>query len=146
MKLKRAKSLQELENKVQNNEHVLVTAPDRFYQDAIIILLVDWSADLVSQALNAVQGSKKRLAIHVFDFNDNNFNWLLDVANQADIIALNLGTINHIDLIKGNLISKSKTFYFGRLDINKLFSNHTNDPIGQLLVRLGNTISQMEEK
>ncbi len=136
--------MQELENKI--DEHVIVTVPDRYYQDSIVILLVDWSADLVNQAINSIQGSKQRLAIHIFDFNDNNYNWLIDVANQADIISIDLNRINHIDLIKGYLISKPSTFYFGRLDINKLFSNYTNDPIGQLLIRLGNRISQMEEK
>lgn len=136
--------MQELENKI--DEHVIVTVPDRYYQDAIVILLIDWSADLVNQAINAIQGSEQRLAIHIFDFNDNNYNWLIDVANQADIIGIDLNRINHIDLVKGYLISKPNAFYFGRLDINKLFSNYTNDPIGQLLVRLGNKISQMEEK
>lgn len=136
--------MQELENKI--DEHVIVTVPDRYYQDAIVILLVDWSADLVNQAINAIQGSQQRLAIHIFNFNDNNYNWLIDVSNQADIVGIDLNRINHIDLIKGHLISKPNTFYFGRLDINKLFSNYTNDPIGQLLIRLGNRISQMEEK
>ena len=136
--------MQELENKTV--DHVVVTAPDRFYQDAIIILLVDWPADLVYQAVNAVQGSTARLAIHIFDFNDNNYSWLLDVAKQADIVGIDLTNINHIDLIKGCLISKPNAFYIGRPDINLIFSNHTHDPIGQLLVRLGNKISQMEEK
>ncbi len=138
--------MQELKNKTTNNDHVIVTAPDRFYQDALVILLIDWSADLVNQAINALHGSHVRLAIHIFDFNDHNYNWLLDVANQADIISIDLNNINHIDIIKGTLISKSKTFYFGRIDINKLFSNFTQDPIGELLVKLGNRISQMEEK
>lgn len=138
--------MQELEINDLNNEHVIVTVPDRFYQDAIVILLIDWSADLVNQAINALQGSNYRLAIHIFDYNDNNYNWLIDVANQADIVAINLNNINHIDLVKGFLISKTKTFYFGRMDINKLFSNFTQDPIGELLIKLGNRISQMEEK
>lgn len=138
--------MQESENKNQISEHVIVTAPDRFYQDAIVILLIDWAPDLVHQAINALQGCKQRLAIHIFDYNDNNYSWLLDVANQADIVAIDLNNINHIDLIKGFLIAKSKTFHFGRLDIKTLFSNYTNDPIGNLLVRLGNTLSQMEEK
>ena len=138
--------MQELENKIHNNDHVIVTAPDRFYQDAIVILLIDWSADLVNQAINALQGCKYRLAIHIVNYNDNNYSWMLDVANQADIVSIDLNNINHIDLIKGFLISKSKTFYFGRIDINKLFSNFTQDPIGELLIKLGNRISQMEEK
>jgi len=138
--------LQELNNKITNNDHVIVTAPDRFFQDAIVILLIDWPADLVNQAINAVQGSKHRLAIHIFEFNDNNYNWLLDVANQSDIISISCNSINHVDLMKGYLISKSKSFYFGRVDLQTLFHNHTNDPIGTLLVKIGDRISQMEEK
>lgn len=138
--------MQESESKNQINEHVIVTAPDRFYQDSIVILLVDWSADLVNQAINALQGCNYRLAIHIVSYNDNNYSWMLDVSNQADIVAIDLNNINHIDLIKGFLISKSKTFHFGRSDIRSLFSNYTNDPIGNLLVRLGNILSQMEEK
>jgi len=136
--------LPELENKI--DDHVIVTAPDRYFNDAIVILLVDWSADFVQQAINAIQNSNKKLAIHVFDYNDNNYTWLIDVANQANIIGIDLNQIDHIDLIKGYLISKTNSFYFGRMDMNKLFSNHTNDPIGHLLMKLENIISQMEEK
>lgn len=138
--------MQELEIKIQSDEHVIVTAPDRFYQDAITILLVDWSADLINQAINAIHGSKHRLAIHIFDFNDNNYNWLVDVANQADIVSINCTTINHIDLMKGHLLSRSNVFYFGRQDIKQIFYNFSNDPVGTLLIKIGNKISQMEEK
>ena len=138
--------MQELEKKIVNNEHVVVTEPDRFFQNAITILLVDWSADLIDQALNALQASNVRLAFHIFTETDSNYNWLLDVANQADVIAINLNNINHIDLIKGYLLPKSKSFYFGRLGFNKIFSNYTNDPIGHLLIKVGELISQMEEK
>jgi hypothetical protein len=136
--------LQEL--KTPDDDHVIVTAPDRFFQDAIVILLVDWPADLIDQAISSIKGSNVRLAIHVFDFNDHDFNWLIDVANQADVISLNLNNINHIDIFKGYLIPKSNAFYFGRLGINKFFTNFTNDPIGTLLVKIGNKISQMEAK
>lgn len=137
--------MQELETKeLNNNEHVIVTPPDRFYQDAVVILLVDWPADLIDQAFSALKASKNRLAIHIFDYNDHNYTWLLDVANQADIVAININNINHIDLLKGQLISKNKSFYFGRLDMNKIFTNYTDDPIGKLLVAVGENISQME--
>lgn len=144
--MRRAKSLQELNNKTTNNEHVVVTPPDRFFQDSITVLLVDWPADLVDQALSAIRGSNVRVAIHIFDYNDSNYLWAIDVANQSDIVAINANSINHIDIIKGYLISKSNSFYFGRLGMNKLFSNFTEDPIGQLLIKIGTIISQMEEK
>lgn len=127
------------------SDHVVVTPPDRFYQEAITILLVDWPADLVDQALSALRGSNKRLAIHVFDYNDNNYKWMLDVANQADVIGVNINNINHIDLLKGQLILKSKTFFFGRMDFNSIFTNATNDPIGKLLVSVGEKLSHTEE-
>lgn len=136
--------MQELENKI--DEHVIVTAPDRYFQDAIVVLLIDWPPDLVNQALAAIEKSQKKLAIHIFDYNDHSYNWAIDVANQAHIVAMDITNINHIDLIKGYLISKPNSFYFGRMDINKLFSNYTNDPIGHLVIKLGNIISQMEEK
>ena len=121
----------------ETNDHVVVTQPDRFYDDAITILLVDWPADLVDQALAALRGSKQRLAIHIFDYNDNNYRWLLDVSYQADIIAVNINNINHIDLFKGQLILKTNSFFFGRLDLSSIFTNSTNDPIGKLLVAVG---------
>lgn len=137
--------MQELKaDKINNHDHVIVTPPDRFHQESLIILLVDWPADLVDQAFAALRNSNVRLAIHVFDFNDHNYSWLLDVANQANIVAININNINHIDLLKGQLISKNKSFYFGRLDMNKIFTNYTDDPIGKLLVLVGEHISQME--
>lgn len=127
-------------------DHVVVTEPDRFFQDAIVVLLVDWPPDLVDQAFSALKGSNVRIAFHVFDFNDSNFGWLIDVANQADVIAINVSNINQTDIIKGYIITRSKSFYFGRLGLTKIFSNYTDDPIGQLLVKVGDKISQMEEK
>lgn len=138
--------MQELNPKIDENEHVVVTAPDRYFQEAITILLVDWPADLVDQALHALQGFKKRIAIHIFDYNDSHFNWLIDVANQADVIAINLNTINQIDIIKGYIIAKPNAFYFGRLGFNKIFSNHTDDPVGQLMAKIGIKMSQTEDK
>lgn len=130
----------------ETNDHVVVTQPDRFYDDAITILLVDWPADLVDQALAALRGSKQRLAIHIFDYNDNNYRWLLDVSYQADIIAVNINNINHIDLFKGQLILKTNSFFFGRLDLSSIFTNSTNDPIGKLLVAVGEKLSRTEVK
>lgn len=138
--------MQELDNLIINNEHVIVTAPDRFFTEAIVVLLIDWPPDLVDQALKSLQGSKKRIAIHLFNYNDSDYNWVLDVANQADVISINLNTINHMDIIKGYLLPKKNVFYFGRLGFNKLFSNFTDDPIGDLLIRVGTKISQMEVK
>lgn len=137
-----------LESKIKttDNDHIVVTEPDRYFQDAIIVLLVDWPPDLLNQAMQAVKGFPKKIAIHIFNYNDYNYNWLIDVSNQSNLIAINLEPINHIDLFKGYIIGKPNTFYFGRLGTNKIFTNFTNDPIGHLLVKLGEQISQMEEK
>ena len=137
-----------IESKIEitDNDHIVVTEPDRYFQDAVVVLLVDWPPDLLNQAMQAVKGFPKKIAIHIFNYNDYNYNWLIDVANQSNLIAINLEPINHIDLFKGYIIGKSNTFYFGRLGTNKIFTNFTNDPIGHLLVKLGEQISQMEEK
>lgn len=135
----------ELDQTLVPNEHVVVTAPDRFFQDAITILFVDWPPDLIDQALQALKGSNVRIAFHIFDFNDSDYKWLIDVANQADVISVCLSNISHIDIIKGYIIARPETFYFGRLGLHNIFSNYTDDPIGQLLIKVGGKISQMEE-
>lgn len=127
------------------SQHVVVTPPDRYFQEAITILLVDWPPHLVDQAFNALERSKHRIAFHVFNFNDSDFKWLIDVANQADVVAINAADYNHTDVLKGYIIARTNAFYFGRLGIKEVFSNYTNDPIGELLVKVGNKISQMEE-
>lgn len=135
--------MQELNQKP--SDHVVVTAPDRYFQDSIKILLIDWPPDLVDQALRSLERSTVPIAFHIFDFNDSDFKWLIDVANQADVVAMDISNINHIDIIKGYIIARPNAFYFGRLGMNKIFSNYTDDPIGQLLIKVGDKISQMEE-
>lgn len=136
--------MQELDPQAPS-KHVVVTAPDRYFQEAISILLIDWPPSLIDQAFNALEKSEVPLAFHIFDFNDSNFSWLIDVANQADIVAINIGENNHTDVLKGYIIARTKSFYFGRLGFKEIFSNYTDDPIGTLLVKVGDKISQMEE-
>jgi hypothetical protein len=126
-------------------DHLVVTEPDRYYNEALVILLVDWSPFLLDQALQAIKGSKEKLAIHIFNDNDTNYQWLLDVAYQADVIAINFDSIKNNDVFKGILLRQNKSFYFGRPDLVGLFPNHSEDPIGKLLVLIGDKLSHMEE-
>jgi hypothetical protein len=128
------------------NDHLVITEPDRYYNDALKLLLIDWSPFLLDQALQAIKSSKQQLVIHIFNSNDNNYKWLLDVADQADIVGINFDTTHNNDVFKGMLLLRNKSFYFGRLDLKNLFPNHTEDPIGKLLVLIGDKLSQMEEK
>lgn len=126
------------------NDHLVITEPDRYHNDALVILLVDWSPFLLDQALQAIKGSKEKLAIHIFNDNDTNYRWLLDVANQADVIGINFDSIKNNDVFKGMLMKMGKSFYFGRPDLNSIFPNHSEDPIGKLLVLIGDKLSHTE--
>lgn len=126
-------------------DHLIITEPDRYFNEALVILLIDWNPHLLDQLSMAVQGSKHKLAIHLFGDNDGNFQWLLDVANQADIIGINFDTVKHSDVIKGILLQRSKSFYFGRSDLRKIYTNYADDPVGKLLVLIGDKLSQTEE-
>lgn len=129
---------------IPEDDHLIITEPDRYYNEALTILLIDWSPFLLEQAIQAIAGSKKKLAIHVFNSNDNNYAWLLDVANQADVISINFDNLRNSDVFKGILLQKPKSFYFGRLDLVKIFANHTDDPVGKLLVLIGDKLSHTE--
>lgn len=122
------------------NDHLVITEPDRYYNEAIVLLLVDWSPFLLDQALQSIKGCNKKLAIYIFNHNDNNYHWLMDVANQADIIGINFDSTLHNDVFKGIFVQRNNSFYFGRPDLKKIFTNHTDDPIGKLLVLIGDKL------
>jgi len=126
------------------DDHLIITEPDRFHNEALVILLIDWSPFLLDQALQAIKGSNQKLAIHLFNDNDSNYQWLLDVANQADIISINFDGNRRVDVFKGMLLRLNKAFYFGRPDLNSIFPNHSEDPIGKLLVLIGDKLSHTE--
>lgn len=129
-----------------NQEHLLVTAPDRYWADGIKILLVDWPAELLETTVNMIQGSPEQIILHSFNSYNDDPQWLLDVANQVDFAIINMGTGYAADVFKGTLLLRKNVFHYGRESLNKFYSNHTTDPQGKLLVLLGETIKKMENQ
>jgi hypothetical protein len=120
------------------NEHVLITAPDRYWNDSYAILLVDFEWNLAETLINPLRSSKINLAIHVFDSQDTDYEWLLNVAASCNIVLLNLNQPTKNDVIKGNLISKHNVWYTGQRNLEKIWTGYTEDPLATLLIKIEN--------
>ncbi len=120
---------------IDENEHLLVTPPDRFYGDAIKILLIDWNPVLFDQLVTALKGCKEKIVIYYFAPFDTEFTWLIDVANEVDITVMDISNNSQLDMIKGHLIAKKNVYYFGRSDLEKMFFNFTKDPVSTILIK-----------
>ena len=131
---------------MDENEHLLVTPPDRFYGDAIKILLIDWNPVLLDQLVAALKGCKEKIVIYYFASFDTEFRWIVDVANEVDIVVMDISNNSQLDLIKGHLIGKKQVHYFGRSDVEKMFFNFTKDPISTILIKIAEKLTISGEK
>jgi hypothetical protein len=133
---------------VQTNtisEHVIVTPPDRVWDDTFDILLVDFDWGLAETIINPLRSSKLDLAIHLYTPQDNDPQWLLNVAANSRIVILDLNQSTNNDVIKGHLISKHNVWYTGRSDLSNIWLRHTKDPLATLLVEIEKTQHSQEE-
>ena len=119
-----------------SNDHLLITAPDRYYSDAFSILLVDFEWGLAETIINPLRSSNTKLAIHIYTPHDADSKWLLDVANACDVVILDLNNTTNNDVVKGHLISKHNVWYTGRKDLQEIWTQYTDDPLSLLLVKV----------
>jgi hypothetical protein len=120
-----------------SDNHFVITPPDRYWSEAINILLVDWPYELIEQCCSTLQSFNNTLAVHVYHSSDNEQQWFLDVAMQADLIVMNMSQPSHIDVLKGYLLPRNKVHYWGRPDLQKTFLNYLIDPTAQLIALVG---------
>lgn len=118
---------------MNSDKHLIITSPDRHYGEGMVILLIDWHWKQIEPCISALSSCNDKVVLHLFGAGETDFRWLIDVANQADLIIMNNGVNTQADLIKGSLIPKDKTLYFGRRDLSSIFSGYIEDPIGTLL-------------
>jgi hypothetical protein len=118
------------------DNHVIVTAPDRYYTEAYSILLIDFEWGLVEHIINPLRSSLVDLAIHVYTPHDNDSKWAIDVATSSNIVLMDLNQNTNNDIIKGYLISKNNVWYTGRQDLDQIWPRYVNDPLSKLLVDL----------
>lgn len=119
-----------------NNDHLVVTPPDRYWDDGFKLLLVDFDAYLLDQHFAAVTGSPVQVAVHVYMPDDNNPTWLMDVSASVDLVILNLGQSTTNDILKGRILGQSNVWYVGRPDLLKLWTRNTTDPVALMLIEL----------
>lgn len=118
-------------------DHLLITPPDRYHGEAFNILFVDLMHDQLDHLVNALRGSPIKLAFHVFGHNEHDFKWLLDAAYQCDAILIDMTHKTAADPIKGHMLTWDKTVYLGRKDLSDIFPGYIEDPLGHLLIRVG---------
>jgi hypothetical protein len=119
------------------DDHLIVTAPDRYHGEGEKILLVDWNHEQLDNIIRVLRGSPLKLIMHVFGHNDTDLRWLLDVAYQCDVIVINMGSVSAADPIKGHMITWDKSKYYGRKDLSDIFLGYIEDPHGALLAWVG---------
>lgn len=118
------------------SEHVLITPPDRYWSNAYHILLVDFEWGLAESIINPLRSSSVDLAIYIYTPQDNDPEWLLNVANACNTVLVDLNQTTNNDLIKGQLISKHNVWYTGRRDLEKIWAGYTEDPLTVLLIEI----------
>lgn len=122
--------------KTTNDNHVLVTPPDRYYSEAFNILLVDFDWGLTEAIINPLRSANATLAIHAYIPSDSNPAWLIDVASNSDIVLMDLSKTTNNDIIKGHIISKENVWYTGRSDLENFWPRYTNDPLSLLIFEI----------
>lgn len=127
------------------NEHLIVTAPDRVWDNTFNILLIDFEWGLVETIINPIRSSKLDLAIHIYTPQDNDPLWLFNVASSSHVVVMDLNQSTNNDVLKGHLISKHNVWYTGRSDLSKIWSRHTNDPLATLLIEIEKEQQPQEE-
>lgn len=128
------------------NNHVIVTAPDRYWSDSYRILLVDFDWGLVENIVNPLRSYNGTLAIHIYNSFESDCGWLLDVAAHCDLILMDLNQITNNDVLKGQLISKHNTWYTGRRDLEKFWPRYTDDPLATIMIKLHQTKEEINER
>lgn len=116
------------------DDHLVITPSDRYHGAGPKVLWIDWHWQQVETCLNLLRNSPIKIIFHAFSPHDSDHAWLLDVAHQADIIIMDAEAKTAADIIKGQLISWDKCYYYGRKDLAKLFPGHIEDPTGKMLV------------
>lgn len=122
--------------KTPNDNHVLVTPPDRYYSEAFNILLVDFDWGLTEAIINPLRSANVTLAIHAYISSDSDPAWLIDVASSSDIVLMDLSKTTNNDIVKGHIISKENVWYTGRPDLEKFWPRYTNDPLSLLIFEI----------
>lgn len=127
-----------------NNNHILVTEPDRVHDHAFRLVLVDFEYQLLEAVISPLQGCKTDIIVYAYDQSSYNPQWLIDVANESDLVIIDANITSHNDVFKGYLMPMKKTWYIGRRDLEKLWPRHTNDALGTILTHIQQYINNTE--
>lgn len=127
-----------------NNNHLLVTEPDRVNDQGFRILLVDFEPQMIEMLISTLQGCSTDLIIYVYSDSDANPQWLLDTARESDIILVDANRTTQNDIFKGCILPLKTAWFVGRSDLTKFWPRHTNDALGTVLASIQKYTTQEE--
>lgn len=127
-----------------NNNHLLVTEPDRVYDQGFRILLVDFEPQMIEMLVSTLQGCATDLIIYVYNDSDTNPRWMLDTAKESDIVLVDVNRTTQNDVFKGCVLPMKTAWFIGRSDLAEMWPRHTTDALGTILSAIQQYIEQEE--
>lgn len=119
-----------------NNNHLLVTEPDRVHDRGFRILLVDFEPQMVEMLISTLYGCTTDLIIYVYNEKDANPQWLVDTAKESNIVLVDTNRTTQNDVFKGCILPMKTAWFVGRSDLNKFWPRHTEDALGTILASI----------
>jgi hypothetical protein len=100
------------ENKIN-----LITPPDKLQNYHRTFFLVYPSDDVKQQFQNLIENFEETLNVYLYDSNEPNYDWLLDIVNYSHYVILDIDSFpdNHRDLIPF-LLGHSNVFWLTKGD------------------------------
>lgn len=96
-----------------NNIITLITPPDKYHGSDITILMASCDMDAQKEMLLALENIDLNINLCIYDpVTCTNIEWLLDTAQQSNIIILDLRFNQVSILFYGWLLNKSNCYYF----------------------------------
>ena len=112
-----------------NDKIILITPPDKIFNQNLSCLLIYPSDDIREQAQDILSNSEGMQNVYLYNVDDNDadVDWLLSVAKMSDIVILDYDNCNmHVKHLASYIISLPHTYWLTSNDTmlyNKLSPN-----------------------
>jgi hypothetical protein len=110
-----------------DNKIVLITPPDKIFNQNHSVLLISPSDSIRTQAQEILSKSNGKQNIYIYNVVDADVDWLLSVAKMSDVVILDYDNCpEHVKCLSSYLISLPHTYWLTKDDwmlYNKLSPN-----------------------
>lgn len=108
----------------------LITQPDKLFNDAYSILLIDPSDETLKNLQHILSVKDKDCNVYLYSSDNIDIEWLLVVIGLVDIVIFDYDNAGSVREFSSYIISKSKTYWLTKVEFsqyNKLTSNKIYD-------------------